>query len=104
MENTFSGENASTTGKPDTAESLSNSPSKEKRSTRRTKQSITPVEAAAILTSALNYCLQAGLPVIGYNEGTALILSIDGLQYSNEQIEVVTPIALAGVTTQEVEK
>lgn len=56
-----------------------------KKSTFRTLQGVTPNEAAQILQSALSYCKKAGLSVTGYNEGTALRLSIDGIHYDFER-------------------
>lgn len=91
MENIGDGENVRKTEKPNTAEPLQPSQTKEKRSTKKTKQRTTPAEAAELLTSALSYCLDAGLIVSGYNEGQTLILSIDGLEYADEKIKV-TPL------------
>lgn len=65
----------------------------EKPSTKQTKKPITPEEAAELLTSALSYCMEAKLIVAGYNEGTTLILEIEGLQYIDEKIQV-TPIGV----------
>jgi hypothetical protein len=70
----------------------------EKQSTKQTKQPITPAEAAQLLKSALSYCIESGLIVEGYNEGSRLILEIDGLNYADEDI-IVTPISVTGVTT-----
>jgi hypothetical protein len=70
----------------------------EKQSTKQTKQPITPAEAAQLLKSALSYCIESGLIVEGYNEGSRLILEIDGLNYNNEDIVQVTPIGVTGVT------
>jgi hypothetical protein len=58
-----------------------------KRNTKRTETPITKGEAAAILLSALTYCQRAGLSVTGYNEGTALRLSISGVNYDGGQIK-----------------
>lgn len=98
MENTTSGENENTAVKPDTAVNSPRSAKSEKKSTKKTKEPITPAEAAELLTSALSYCLESGLNVIGYNEGTALRLSIDGLEYSNDRIQPVTLISNDNVT------
>jgi hypothetical protein len=98
MENIINGENVSTAEKLATVESLPNSPRSGKPSTRKTKEPITPAEAAELLTSALSYCLESGLNVIGYNEAGALRLSIDGLEYSNDRIQVVTSINVTPVT------
>jgi hypothetical protein len=92
MENTSSGASENTVVKPATAADSQPSPQKEKRSTKKTKEPITHAEALQLLTSALNYCLESGLNVVGYNEGTALRLSIDGAQYKNNRIEPVTLI------------
>lgn len=63
----------------------------EKLSTKQTKPPTTPAEAAELLTSALGYCIEAGLIVEGYNEGTTLILEIDGLEYVvGEKIKVTS--------------
>jgi hypothetical protein len=71
----------------------------EKQSTKQTKQPITPAEAAQLLKSALSYCIESGMIVEGYNEGSRLILEIDGLNYVNEDIIQVTPIGVTGVTS-----
>jgi hypothetical protein len=97
MENIGDGANERKTGVPNTAEPSQPSVSSVKPSTKKTKQRTTPEEAAELLTSALSYCLEAGLIVAGYNEGPTLVLSIDGLQYADEKIQV-TPISV-GVTT-----
>lgn len=101
MENIGDGENVRKAEKSNTAEHLQPSQTNEKRRTKQTKRSTTPEEAAELLTSALSYCLDAGLIVSGYNEGPTLILSIDGLWYANEKIVVTPPIPvkLDGVTT-----
>ena len=65
--------------------------------TKKTKKPTTPAEAAAILQSALSYCLEAGLQVEGYNEGLDLTLCIRGLRYADEEI-IVTPVISASVT------
>ena len=70
----------------------------EKPNTKQIKPPTTPEEAAELLTSALSYCLEAGLVVEGYNEGTRLILEIDGLHYADEKV-IVTPIGVTGVTS-----
>lgn len=62
----------------------------DKKSTFRTLQNVTPSEAAQILLSALNYCKKAGLSVTGYNEGTALRLSIDGIHYDFDGHTMIT--------------
>lgn len=90
MENTTNGANENTAAKPVTAESLSRSTKTGKTNTKKTKEPITPAEAAELLTSALSYCLESGLKVIGYNEGPALRLSIEGLEYRNDKIQLVT--------------
>lgn len=61
-----------------------------KKNTFRTLQDVTPNEAAQILLSALNYCKKAGLPVTGYNEGTALRFSIEGIHYDFERHTMIT--------------
>lgn len=99
MENIINGENVDITVKPDTAESLPRSPKNVKTNTKKTKPPITPAEAAELLTSALSYCLESGLSVIGYNDGTALRLSIEGLEYSNDRIQVVTLISVTPPVT-----
>lgn len=101
MENTGDGENAKRTGVPNTAEPSQPSQTNGKRSTKPIKQRTTREEAAALLTSALSYCLEAGLIVIGYNEGQDLMLSIKGLQYADEKIQVTPPetSVTVGVTT-----
>ncbi|MDL1911534.1 hypothetical protein FBQ81_12730 [Chloroflexi bacterium CFX6] len=88
--NTGNGENENTKERPVTAASLPTSPKRAKRSTRRTGESITPAEAGELLASALRYCQQAGLLVIGYNETNALRLSVDGLNYADGRICPVT--------------
>jgi hypothetical protein len=77
------------------AEPLKHSRKSEKPSTKPTKPRTTRAEAAALITSALGYCLDAGLVVAGYNENGVLILEIHGLEYADEQ---VTPIGVTGVT------
>lgn len=105
MENIINGANENTAEKPATAANSLPSPKSAKRSTKKTKEPITPAEAAELLTSALSYCLEAGLPVVGYNEGTALRLSIDGLEYSNDKIQPVTlPIVTEVTLIQSEEK
>lgn len=103
MENITNGENASTAAKPDTVASSATSQPSGKKPTKKTKQRITPAEAAEILTSALSYCLESGLMVVGYNEGTALILSIDGLEYRDNKIQLVTLSPEINVTPEEAE-
>jgi hypothetical protein len=100
MENTFNGANVNTAEKPATVESLPPSPKNGKQSTKKTKERITPAEAAELLTSALSYCLESGLNVIGYNEAGALRLSIDGLEYRNDKIQLVTLIPAVSVTPE----
>ena len=68
-----------------------NSQTKGKRSTRKTARPITPAEAAQILASALSYCNQAGLTVTGYNDGASLKLSIEGVNYEGDKINVTHP-------------
>jgi len=81
------------------AEQSKHSRKKEKPSTKPTKPITTTAEAAALLTSALGYCLDAGLVVAGYNENGVLILEIHGLQYAGEQVTPVTPeVTPIGVT------
>ena len=103
MVNIISGENESTTVKPDTAEGSRPSHKSGKQSTKKTKEPITPAEAAELLTSALSYCLESGLSVIGYNDGTALRLSIEGLEYSNDRIQPVTLISNVNATAVAIE-
>lgn len=101
MENIGAGEKERKTGVSNTADPSQPSQTSEKRRTKSTKQPTTPDEAAALLTSALSYCLDAGLIVSGYNEGQSLVLSIDGVQYIGGKIQV-TPIpasVTSGVTT-----
>jgi hypothetical protein len=98
MENIGDGANERKTGVPNTAEPSQPSQKIEKRSTKPTKQRTTREEAAALLTSALSYCLEAGLIVSGYNEGPTLVLSIDGLQYADEKIQVTSGSVTTGVT------
>jgi hypothetical protein len=100
MENIINGASASTVEKPVTAANSRISPKSEKQSTKKTKQPITPAEAAELLTSALSYCLESGLNVIGYNEAGALRLSIEGLEYSNDRIQPVTLISVTPVTVE----
>jgi hypothetical protein len=90
MENIINGENVGMVEKPVTAEDSPSYPPSGKRHTKKTKEPITPAEAAELLTSALSYCLESGLKVIGYNDGMCLMLSIDGLEYSNDRIQPVT--------------
>jgi hypothetical protein len=104
MENTINGENASTAAKPVTEASLETSQPSGKKNTKKTKQPITPAEAAELLTSALSYCLESGLMVVGYNEGTELRLSISGLEYRDSKIQPVTLTGEINVTPAEVEK
>jgi hypothetical protein len=81
------------------AEPLKPSRQNEKPSTKQTKTRTTVAEAAALITSALGYCLDAGLVVEGYNESGVLILEIHGLEYADEQVTPVTPVTLpTGVT------
>jgi hypothetical protein len=101
MENIINGASASTVEKPVTAANSRISPKSEKQSTKKTKQPITPAEAAELLTSALSYCLESGLNVIGYNEAGALRLSIEGAEYSNDRIQPVTLISVTPVTVEE---
>jgi hypothetical protein len=91
MENIGAGENEKRTGVSNTADPSQLSQTNEKRRTKSIKQPTTPEEAVALLTSALSYCLDAGLIVSGYNEGQSLVLSIDGVQYVDGKIQV-TPI------------
>lgn len=95
MENITNGEKERKTEKPATAESSVTSQTNEKRSTKKTKQPITPAEAAELLTSALKYCQESGLTVAGYNEGGELILFIKGLEYNGA---VIQPVTLINVT------
>ncbi|SRR5258706_2189366 len=101
MENIINGAKESTAVKPVTAESSSNSPKDDKPNMKKTKEPITPAEAAELLTSALSYCLESGLKVIGYNDGAALRLSIEGLEYRNDKIQLVTIISVTPVTLKE---
>jgi hypothetical protein len=100
MENIGDGENVKRTGVPNTAEPSQPSRPTDKQRTKKTKPPTTREEAAELLTSALSYCLEAGLIVSGYNEGQTLILCIDGLQYADEKIQVTPPqpSVTAGVT------
>lgn len=98
MENIGDGENVRKTGVSNTVEPSTPSQQSDRRRTKRTEQPTTPEEAAALLTSALNYCLKAGLNVAGYNEGPNLALYIRGLQYADEKI-IVTPSIGNGVTS-----
>jgi hypothetical protein len=98
MVNTGAGESERRKEKPSMAEQLKPYRTDEKPSTKKTKPPTTPAEAAALLTSALSYCLEAGLVVDGYNEGKTLILEIDGLAYVDEKI-IVTPTGVTGVTS-----
>lgn len=91
MENIGDGANVPEMEKSSTAEPLTHSHQSEKPRTKKTKKPTTPAEAAAILQSALSYCLEAGLQVEGYNEGQDLTLYISGLQYAGESI-IVTPV------------
>lgn len=97
MENTTSGVSVSTAEKPATAESSPNSPKVVKTNTKKTKEPITPEEAAELLTSALSYCLESGLSVIGYNQD-GLVLFIEAFEYSNDKIQVRNVNAVAPVT------
>lgn len=99
MENTINGANVNTAEKPVMAESSLPSPKSAKRSTKKTREPITKDEAAELLTSALKYCQESGLIVSGYNEGATLVLSIDGLEYSNDRIQ---PVTLINVTPEEI--
>jgi hypothetical protein len=92
MENIGDGVNVLETAKSNTAVRTQPSVPNAKPRTKQTKPRTTPEEAAEILRSALSYCLEAGLLVKGWNEGTSLELSIDGLQYADETI-IVTPVA-----------
>lgn len=106
MENTINGESASTAAKPVTEASLETSQPSGKKNTKKTKQPITPAEAAELLTSALKYCQESGLMVAGYNEGTELMLSISGLNYVGTVIQPVTlipPAKPVNVTPAEAE-
>jgi hypothetical protein len=104
MENTISGESGNMAVKPVTAANFRPSPKTGKKNTRKTKEPITPAEAAELLTSALKYCQEAGLIVSGYNEGQTLVLFIDRLEYSNDRIRVVTLIPNVNVTPVTVDK
>ena len=92
MENIGDGVNVLEMERSNTAVRTQHSEPNAKPRTKKTKPPTTPEEAAEILRSALSYCLEAGLPVKGWNEGTSLELSIDGLQYADETI-IVTPVA-----------
>lgn len=104
MENIINGANASTAEKPVTVESSINSPKNGEPNTKKIKQPITPAEAAELLTSALSYCLESGLKVIGYNDGTALRLSIEGLEYRNDKIQLVTIVSVTPIVTEGAKK
>ena len=101
MENIGAGENEKRTGVSNTADLSRPSQPNEKRRTKSTKKPTTPDEAAALLTSALSYCLEAGLIVSGYNEGQNLALYIKGLQYVDDHIQVTpNPVSVTdGVTS-----
>lgn len=74
------------------------SPAKGKRSTKKTEEPTTPAEAGELLLSALDYCKKAGLKVTGYNDDGALVLRVDGLEYSGLRIlPAVTPIVTPSV-------
>jgi len=75
------------------ADDLKRSKRRARRSTRSIETSITPAEAASLLTSALSYCEKAGLKITGYNENGNLRLSIAGVEYYNGRIRVITPTA-----------
>jgi hypothetical protein len=94
MENIGDGENAKKTGIPNTEEPLKPSQPTDKPSTKKIKQRTTREEAAALLTSALGYCLEAGLIVSGYNEGRNLALYIEEFQYAGEKV-IVTPAEIS---------
>jgi hypothetical protein len=96
MANTGAGENERRKEKPSMAARSKRSQKSGKQSTKQTKQPTTPEEAAELLTSALSYCKDAGLIVAGYNDGSTLILEIDGLCYADEKIQV-TPIGVTMV-------
>jgi hypothetical protein len=98
MENIGDGESVRKTGVLDTVEPLRPLPPNEKRRTKKTEKPITPGEAVELLTSALSYCLGAGLIVSGYNEGQSLLLSIDGVQYVDGKIQVTLDSVTNGVT------
>lgn len=70
--------------------SLKPSPTRVRRSTRKTDKPITAAEAAGILQSALRYCRKAGLTVQGTTEEGVLELRIEGLVYKNGEILVST--------------
>jgi hypothetical protein len=91
QEKTSVGENVDTTGKHTLAVGLTTSPRTVKQPTKKTEKSITPAVAAALLTSALQYCLAAGLIPLDYGDDQTLKLEIAGLRYSNDRIEAVTP-------------
>jgi hypothetical protein len=57
-----------------------------KRPTRKTKPNITPAEAAQILQSAIAYLNGCGLSVTGHNDGDALLLRVEGINYENGKI------------------
>jgi hypothetical protein len=100
MANIGDGANVLETEKSSMAEPLTHSQQIEKPRTKKTKKPTTPAEAAAILQSALSYCLEAGLLVEVFSEEQDLTLCIRGLQYAGEEI-IVTPVEtaeIAGVT------
>src|SRR6266498_2022551 len=100
MENTGNGVKESTMGNPNTAASSMPSPKRGKRNTTRTEKPTTPAEAGELLLSALDYCKIAGLRVTGYNDGSGLVLRIEGLQdtgsgifpYVTPQVTPISPI------------
>ena len=99
MENIGDGANERKTGVPNTAEPSQPSQPTDKQHTKKTKPPTTREEAAELLTSALSYCLEAGLIVSGYNEGATLALYIDGLEYSNDKIQPVVESNVINVST-----
>jgi hypothetical protein len=93
MENIGDGANVLEMEKSNTAVRTQPSAPTGKQRTKKTKPPTTREEAKEILRSALSYCLEAGFPVKGWNEGTSLELSIDGMQYVDETI-ILTPVTL----------
>jgi hypothetical protein len=89
MENIGNGENENVMEpKVSTEESLVPSQPNVRRSTKRTRSSITPEEVAELLTSALAYGVDAGLTVMYDNEPDGVVLFVSRFKYENEKLQL----------------
>lgn len=62
------------------------SPMNERPSTKRTRRIIMPADVVQILQSTIAYLNDCGLSVTGHNDGSALLLKVDGVNYENGKI------------------